>query len=1089
MARNGRTILAGTLHIIVMIVIFPIFISGQTITGSIQVKVVDGSGNVIPGAIVILRANDSNVELTRTSDSDGLVEFKGIQPGIYSVTVQVPGFTSATIRNIGVTVASQKTVIANVGLGTTSVVTVEADETAPSLSQLPNLNDDYSPLLQTSIGSVLSGTGALGRVIIDGKGRDSLSYRLDGVDATPLIDVPGADTLLDPGDAVQKPGVATDIDNSGLRSRAFEPRFGPGTGTAVEGVTFGPGKEWAGTIYYDNRNRLFNARNYFEYYGKAGLNRNRFGGRGGGPIGSPNSSIYLGYEGIRGRLEKRVFEAIPVEALCECGVIGPVASILDDYVPYGTTVLPSASLNPSFAVAQRDVRTRLRSDALLLRLDQKLGSTTSLSFRYIPQFFSNRVPEGITGREQEQRLAFNNLLVGVTVLTPVSLVSRFKFGLNGTYVNVSAEDTSDQNGMPPNSAIVISGSVKTIGLTAVTSVPVARIGRLSKDFGRGYRLTPVTRSVGYDGEFTANSRKKHLIAFGVEVRNVRMGLDRTGGITYTFANQQDFRISHPTSTNFLSDLSGISPFTEGTGERVLRQTQLLSYIQVTSKFVDERLSLYYGVRYDYFGGVNEANDRAFIVDPESGKTVDPTSAFFRRQSLNIQPRVGLTYTTKSENTWLKSLEFRAGAGLYLGSPRLGDLLLPVETDRLNTSINGGDFTTTVEDATSAFAANPLTRQFQPLGFSRDFTIPEQLVKWEVLLKRSFSEATALSLSYSGNYGRRLPIARTGNRVINVVANTDPTLPAIAIREFDIVANGQVLKPYGEFFYRTSEGRSDYHAFAASLAKKVGEEPGIPRWLAPKTFSVQYTLSFNRANTNGSVASNSQFLDADYGYNADDARHSVKVSAVYLLSENFEPRWKHDILRGWTITPQLSLRSGTPLSIRIDRPDIVYIDTLDRVFSAPGVGRTPAINVPGGGSSSGTFAPNFQASVSAYDTSDRRILLNPAAFSIPLPGTFGNLGRGHLRGKGSISLDLSISKSFLKKENVEALLRMDAFNILNKANFQNPTSPLPNVLGIDSSLGQLQPGQPYTTQSSGSFGVVTQAGAARQIRFSLSISIQ
>src|SRR5258707_10148384 len=54
-----------------------------------------------------------------------------------------------------------------------------------------------------------------------------------------------------------------------------------------------------------------------------------------------------------------------------------------------------------------------------------------------------------------------------------------------------------------------------------------------------------------------------------------------------------------------------------------------------------------------------------------------------------------------------------------------------------------------------------------------------------------------------------------------------------------------------------------------------------------------------------------------------------------------------------------------------------------------------INTPGGGASRNVRRPDFVPSVNPYLSSDR-LMLNPAAFTTPQPGTFGNVPRNVLR---------------------------------------------------------------------------------------------
>ena len=55
------------------------------------------------------------------------------------------------------------------------------------------------------------------------------------------------------------------------------------------------------------------------------------------------------------------------------------------------------------------------------------------------------------------------------------------------------------------------------------------------------------------------------------------------------------------------------------------------------------------------------------------------------------------------------------------------------------------------------------------------------------------------------------------------------------------------------------------------------------------------------------------------------------------------------------------------------------------------------------------------------------------------GTFGNSGRGILRGPGFFNTDLGILKSTRITERVNLQFRTEFFNVFNHANFRLPTS--------------------------------------------------
>jgi hypothetical protein len=196
--------------------------------------------------------------------------------------------------------------------------------------------------------------------------------------------------------------------------------------------------------------------------------------------------------------------------------------------------------------------------------------------------------------------------------------------------------------------------------------------------------------------------------------------------------------------------------------------------------------------------------------------------------------------------------------------------------------------------------------------------------------------------------------------------------------------------------------------------------------------------------------------------------------------------------GWSISGVLNVRSGLPINVFLVRPDVVNIDSSARVVSAsglPGNAARAVINTPGGGASRATRRPDLVPGVDPY-LKDRNTLqwLNPAAFSIPAPGEYGDVGRNALRGPGFSQLDLMLSKRIAVRETQALEVRADFYNILNGVNFANPPATLPNA------LPSLQPGQPFFATTAPGFGVITStvgstvgAGTSRQVQLGLRYS--
>ena len=225
--------------------------------------------------------------------------------------------------------------------------------------------------------------------------------------------------------------------------------------------------------------------------------------------------------------------------------------------------------------------------------------------------------------------------------------------------------------------------------------------------------------------------------------------------------------------------------------------------------------------------------------------------------------------------------------------------------------------------------------------------------------------------------------------------------------------------------------------------------------------------------------------------------------------------------GWQLGGILNFRTGVPIDVLITRPDVAYLGVAGSAYAGqtfsspvlnagcpaflsngslygPGICTLAVQNVPGGGNTRNIRRPNIVPGVNPLLKNGLQYL-NPAAFSTPAPGTFGNARRNDLSGPNLAQLDLTLSKDYAVTERVRMKFTVDGFNIFNHANFSNPgtvrlNQSIPtNVAGL-SSPATLQPGTPFSSTTAPGFGQLTStvgnqvgAGAQRQFQVSLRAS--
>ena len=113
--------------------------------GVIQGTVTDPAGALVPGAKVVVKNVDTNVEVTLVTNAAGFYLAPELVPGRYTVRVESPGFVRLDVTNIVVTagVTSQQDLTLRVGALTQSI---EVTAAAPLVDSAPS---NYTTSLQS----------------------------------------------------------------------------------------------------------------------------------------------------------------------------------------------------------------------------------------------------------------------------------------------------------------------------------------------------------------------------------------------------------------------------------------------------------------------------------------------------------------------------------------------------------------------------------------------------------------------------------------------------------------------------------------------------------------------------------------------------------------------------------------------------------------------------------------------------------------------------------------------------------------------------------------------------------------------------
>jgi outer membrane receptor protein involved in Fe transport len=274
--------------------------------------ITDEAGQLIPKAIVALRALDTNQTFSTTSNVTGYYALPNLPPGRYELTVTSSGFGAHTRTGVELTVGQTATV--NVTLKVAAVkeevmVSTEAPvvETtrsevsqvidAQQITQLPissRLFTDFA-LLTPSVATSRTALGTtftefeVTQISFGGMRSFSNEITVDGADFVNTLT--GVQRATPSQDAVQEFRV---VNNS------FGAEYGRALGGIVNIVTKSGTNDLHGSLYDYLQNSATDARSLLQPSPLPNLVReNQFGGTLGGPVVKNKTFFYLNYEGHR----------------------------------------------------------------------------------------------------------------------------------------------------------------------------------------------------------------------------------------------------------------------------------------------------------------------------------------------------------------------------------------------------------------------------------------------------------------------------------------------------------------------------------------------------------------------------------------------------------------------------------------------------------------------------------------------------------------------------------------------------------------------------------------------------------------------
>jgi hypothetical protein len=1080
-------------------------IQGQTDTARIVGTISDASGAVIPGAVVTVKNEKTGQSRKVSANENGQYIATPLLPSQYALTAEAPGMANAEFKGIALQVGQERTLNVtlspstvstevNVSGGDLAVVDVSSARMGANVSQrevaeLPMNGRQVSQLYLLAPGATTAGGGTFDNIRFSGRANQQNAIRYDGVEGSSIIDASPGNLNGQISSFFRLQASLENIQEFRVESNNYPAEYGTGTGGQISVVTKSGSNAFHGSVFDYLRNDALDARNFFDSV-KTPLRLNQFGASFGGPIIKEKLFFFSSYEGIRQRLKVPFREAVPSDS-ARLRAVASIAPLLAAF-PNGT--IPTT--NPDASVAALDAAQTVDENAFGTRFDYKLSDRYSLYARYYRDQGRSFQPLGVTGNGIRVTAVPQNAVLDFQQILRPTLINETKVGLNayktsayGFAPTVAGVDMSSLS-ISLTGSVALAGIV-TQGASTGFSTPGGLVRANSATNGRGQPYT--NYSVAFIDQLSW-IKGTHSAKFGIEIRPVRMYTDRLGGTTYSFSNVSDFLANRPLQIQFLGDVSAPSPFNGGaTGNRFIKQEYYIGYAQDEWK-LRPHLTMSYGLRYEYYSVLREARNLAIVMDTERGVLLPPGTPSYNSSKLALGPRLAFSWAPARLNN---RTTFRIGAGYYFGPGQTEDLIQPFESDRVSTTLpTGATYPINPAAIIAGYDINSPTLRFQPRAYAPGYTVPEKILSYTASIQQRLPYDAVLTVAYVGSQGRNL-FVRTLTNLITGVSTNPTTGVAVIQRQFG--------DKFAEVDVKTSGGTDHYDSMQMTLNR---------RFVRGFTLGSSYTWAHSIGNSGGSnetvtVASPYDW-GLDHGNNGVDVRQNLNVTALYDLPFGRGRKLAHDAGRltdlaigGWQLGGVLNARTGLAIDPLIVRPDVVYRDSrTGLIYNNPVLVdgspvTTAIINVPGGGATRQIRRPNYVPGVSPYvQGAEKTLYLNPAAFTIPAPGTFGNASRYSLYGPILAQLDFTLHKRFAVNERVNVEFRSEFYNILNRANFGNPPAQLANALpSSPTSTNALQPGQPYTPAASGGvFGIVNGTldrtvglGAGRQIQLSLRLN--
>jgi hypothetical protein len=1049
-------------------------VSGATLAGLIT----DPSGAGIPNATVAIKNVETEEVRSVPTNGDGFYSAPNLLPGKYEITITARGFDKVVQKGVTLTVGAEQALNLTVKVGQvtqtvevmaappeiqTSSSTISSTVDATTIRELPLNGRDWASLaaLEPGVSSIVNqaqttfnankGNRGFGNQLSDaGHRANENTYRINGVVINDYSNgAPGGPSGLNLGvDGIQEFSVLT---------TDYTAEYGRTSGAVINAITKSGANELHGNAFVFDRDKIFDAKNFFDPAGPIpSFRRVQFGGSAGGAIVKDKSFLYGTYEGVRQNRPVSQLIHVPTDAQRAAAVpaVAPYLKLWPE-APAGTPVDSNGEL--TFGVALPSITTENYATG---RFDQQLGTNDKFNVSYFwdsgPQ--SQQAPLENATHEVFSRRQMAS--VEETHIFSPSVVNTFRAGVNRVRGDINTPVSGSGAAVDPTLAIAPGATatpqISVSGGVITTAIGLGGLNRFQHRWTSGQF---------YDDAFVTRGTHSIKLGFAFERMhyNVLEQLSPNGRMS-------NYGSIAALLSNAPNQLNALAP--GGSNEVAIRESLFAGYIQDDWR-ARPNLTLNIGLRYEFTTLPKDANNRiqeittllncatpGVLPSPSSPCGPQHVGSFIAGNptSKNFEPRIGFSWDP-----------FRSGKTAVRGGFGMFDVLpLPYEFG-LNTAatypfqVIGFDKTASLGsgiDPNVSFNLNNVRNRYIDQNPKRAL-----VMNWNFNVQRELMPNLTAIVGYVGSRSVHLSVAADDiNLVPPVMTSAGIVIPSNTY-QLDpnwAGANGGVTPgaPGGAGIRPVLfDGESTYEGFQAQLKKNMSH--GLQGQLSYTYGNCKDTSS---APVTGDTYVNSiavpLLLSKQYriGPCDFDVRHIVTGTFIWEIPGPKSGLASY-LAGGWELGTIVTATSGTPFTVTTGGGG----DPLNTGFN-------------------GDFSMDFPDLVAGCDPIHGGVTyLNTNCFTlapaVPNGVLVGNAGRNRFYGPGLKTVDLSAFKNIRVMERLKLQFRAEFFNVLNHPNLAAPNflNDANNSVAFDGS------GNPIP----GSAGVLgSTSTASRQIQLGL-----